>query len=65
MASVSNAATRDVSLVLSDMSGGMATAYPPHAINDTQVSDSLNVVFEKARVFKGSWACRDNYEPFI
>lgn len=47
MASVSNAATRDVSLVLSDMSGGMATAYPPHAINDTQVSDSLNVVFEK------------------
>ena len=30
-----------------DVSGGVATAYPAHSINDNQVADSLNALFEK------------------
>jgi len=33
-------------IVFSDMSGGLATALPPHAIENNQVSDALNAVFE-------------------
>jgi len=32
---------------LSDFSGGLATAYPPHSIRDNQVSDCLNAIFEE------------------
>jgi len=38
---------KNIELNFSDMSGGVANAYPPHSIGDNQLADAFNVICEK------------------
>jgi hypothetical protein len=38
---------KNVELSFSDMSGGVANAYPPHSIADNQLADAFNIICEK------------------